>query len=112
MKEYLPVNSTTKEPLWTEKGGNYIIPINSAAFIRIAKPRKNAKSVCVELVQDFSVIKKTVEKKDFKNLSDYCREFFVLVKKAKGAKVRQVTIDTPDKGKFFISEPTTGFQWI
>jgi hypothetical protein len=106
--EFLPKHKETKQPLWDETPQGYVVFSNDAK-ITISKPRKNAKALTVSL-ENGPVY--TLKKEQWAKITDYCRFLVLLKKRAGAAQIREILIDTPDKGRFFISEPNTGFVWL
>jgi hypothetical protein len=101
MNQYLP--NKDGQPLWVKEGADYVVR-HKDAEIRI-KGRKNAKVFAVSMDDvSFNVSKE--------GIIETCRTLLKARKAAGGAKLWQVKIDTPDKGRLFTSEPEIGFKWL
>lgn len=105
LESFLPKDKQTDDPLWELKGKSYVIEVGGAV-ITIPQLRKNAKRVQISLLNG------PIIESSFEGIVPTCRRLVQARKQAGDYKVRQVTIDTPDKGKLFISEPGVGFKWV
>lgn len=104
MNEFLP-NDKHGNPLWTKDKSGYTIKA-AGVEIKIPKVTKAAKKVTVSMVggPTYTVTKEKI--------IDCCRFLCALKKRAGEFPIYQVTMDTPSKGRFFISDKQFGHKWL
>lgn len=93
---------------WTETQKYFFLQIDGSSGLRVVKTKKH--SVEVSIVQNKKAIEPdTVKKTDLKA---HCAKMVKMVKANASKTIYKITIDTPDKGKYFTSEPNEGYKEI
>lgn len=108
MTNFLPRNLETQKPMWTTTTEGYIIKFDKSEIL-IPKVRKNAKKAIVMLKDGPSA---EFQKENWDKIVGYCRFLVKLKRKAGKFQIFEIKIDTPDKGRYFISDASFGFQWL
>lgn len=108
MTKFLPRNSQNNEPMWTDTKEGYLIKFDKSEIL-IPKVRKTAKKATV-ILKDGPIAE--FKKENWDKIIEYCRFLVKLKRKAGKFPILEIKIDTPDKGRYFISDSSFGFKWL